>query len=194
MATLSHYASQAGVIMSRPETDTAHHVREVQEQGYTVVRGAVPPDALAPIREAWDRLMDERVAADPEALHVEIKRCFEQDPVFEPLMNWPATFPIVHAIMGDDITMLTSGEGDYRPARCQAFISWHNDFAFINTLPYPRDVFLVRCTYLIDDVTEDMGPFTLLPGSHRAEHGPPDEMTTDDGQPVLPPEDRKSVV
>ena len=168
--------------------DTEHHVRELNDQGYTVVSQAIAPHELAPMREAWDRLMNESVAANPDEIHVQIKRCLEQDPVFEPLMNWPTTFPIVHNVLGHDVTLLSSGEGDYRAPHTKAFISWHNDFAFLENLPYPRQVFLVRCTYFIDDVTPDMGPFTLLPGSHKFDHGPPDDMTDADGAAILPAE------
>ena len=168
--------------------NTGANILELKETGYTIVRQAISPAELVPIRERWDALIAEQIAASPDAIHLEIKRCLERDPVFEPLMNWPATFPIVHGILGNDVTLLSGGEGDYRAPHSQAYISWHNDFQFMQDVPYPRQNFLVRCTYFIDDVTDEMGPFTLLPGTHLAEHEPPEEMTGEDGQPVLPPE------
>jgi ectoine hydroxylase-related dioxygenase (phytanoyl-CoA dioxygenase family) len=48
----------------------------------------------------------------------------------------------------------------------------------------PRQIFWIRCTYFISDVTDEMGPFTLLPGSHTSDHVPPDELTDARGQPL----------
>lgn len=41
-------------------------------------------------------------------------------------------------------------------------------------VPYPRQNFWVRTTYFLSDVTEDGGPFTLLPGSHLKDHACPE--------------------
>jgi hypothetical protein len=168
--------------------DTDRHIRQLKNEGYTVVPQAITSDELDPIRIKWDEHMAVSLKETPDAIHAEIKRCLEQDPVFEPLMNLPTTFPIAHAIFGNDITLATAGEGDYRAPNTPAYIGWHNDFAWMQDVPYPRQNFWLRCTYFIDDVTDDMGPFTLLPGSHKADHGPTRDLTGEDGQPIVPPE------
>src|SRR6185503_11135841 len=98
--------------------------------------------------------------------NLQTKKLIEQDPLFADLMDWPGVFPIAKALIGRDITLSDGGYTDYRPARAPAFISWHNDFAWMRDVPYPLHNFWIRCTYFIEDVTEDMGPFTLLPRSH----------------------------
>src|SRR6185436_18329729 len=96
--------------------------------------------------------------------------------------------PIVRAVIGRDVTIASGGEGDYRPERTPAYVSWHNDFRWMPDVPYPRQNFWLRCTFFIDDVDETMGPFTLLPGSHREGRACPGEFTDPSGQPRDVPE------
>jgi ectoine hydroxylase len=196
-STASESARHSIATASGPVADAApdrvrdENVQRLRGDGYTVIPNALSGAQLAAIRERWDCLMDDRLAACAAAggstQHVEIKRIVEQDPVFEALMDLPTVFPVVREVLGPDVTLASGGEGDYRAPRTQAYISWHNDFVWMQNVPYPRQNFWVRCVYLIDDVTPDMGPFTLLPGSHLAGGPPPSDWTVN-GQPTLPPE------
>ncbi|MBI2192458.1 MAG: phytanoyl-CoA dioxygenase family protein [Planctomycetes bacterium] len=153
--------------------------------GYVVIEDALAPAKLAELNRVFDAKIQPQIdAVDPlkPSRHLEIKRCLEQDAAFEDLMDWPAVFPIARAIIGADITLATAGEGDYRPARTPAYIAWHNDFIWMPHLPYPRQNFWVRCSYFLNDVTVDRGPFTLLPGTHRAT-GPCPKEYNEGGQP-----------
>ncbi len=169
------------------ERDLQAKVESVRRDGYVVVPGALPPDVLAPMLRRYDQLMDEYIAKvhgdGPIPGHVDLTRILERDPVFEKLMDWPAVFPIARGVIGRDVTLAGGGEADYRPARAPAYISWHNDWAWMVDTAYPRQNFWVRCSYFLDDVTDEMGPFTLLPGSHLAGGPPPKEHTSPEGQP-----------
>jgi ectoine hydroxylase-related dioxygenase (phytanoyl-CoA dioxygenase family) len=168
-------------------TESQMLLERFQRAGYVVIPECLQPEELRPIRERYDQLMAARIAevhkTNPSPRHVEIKRILERDAVFEALMAWPRTFPLVREIIGEDVTLATGGEADYRPPHTPAYIGWHNDFNWMKNVPYPRQNFWVRCTYFLDDVTEESGPFTLLPGSHLAQRACPAEYNGPDGQP-----------
>lgn len=172
--------------------DMTTHIERVCTEGYTVVRNALSGPALQAMRSAFDRLIAERIAererTDPKVKHVEIKRLCEADPAFEALMDLPTTFPVARALIGRDITLASGGEGDWRRPCTAAHISWHNDFAWMQDVAYPRTNFWIRCTYLLEDVTDDMGPFTLLPKTHLADRPcPTAELSDAVGQPRSQP-------
>src|SRR5438128_499641 len=109
--------------IAEPEISTSFdqqlaHERFLRE-GYLLIPDCIPADELKVMREHFDRLMAVRIAearkTTPSPLHVEIKRIFEDDPVFESLMNYPVTFPLVREIIGDDVTLASAGQGDCRP-------------------------------------------------------------------------------
>ena len=156
-------------------------------EGYLVLPNALTPKELEPLRQRYDELMSahwETVKrTDPDPRRVYLPRLLERDPVFEPLMDWPRTYPIARAILGQDITLASAGEADYRPANSGGWIGWHSDTSWLPGVPYPRQFHWVRCAYFLEDITEDMGPFTLLPGSHRATHPCPPEYTGPDHLP-----------
>ena len=163
----------------------AEAVLLIREQGYCVIPNALSTVELARLQPRFVELLAPAVAsAAPGTLHLEAKRLLEADPVFADLMDHPSTLPIVRSVVGADVTLASAGEGDWRPPHTPAYISWHNDFTWMQDVPYPRQNRWIRCTFLLSDVNDDQGPFTLLPGSHRADRSCPSaELTTADGQP-----------
>jgi hypothetical protein len=164
-----------------PQTPLPEILEIFARDGYVLIEGALTAEQLGPISAAYDRQIG---LHPPEhgALRVEVKRILERDPIFEPLMDLPTVFPVVRAILGADVELASSGELDHKLPRTRAYIGWHNDFAWMVNVPYPRQNFWVRCTYFIGEVSPEMGPFTLLPGTHLAGQGPPREYN-DGGQP-----------
>ncbi len=160
----------------------------VRQHGYCIVRGALSQAELAVIRPRFDQLMASEVVGATDARHIEIRRLLERDPCLADLMVQPTVFPMARALIGRDITLASAGEGDCRPAHTGAYISWHNDFVWMPDLAYPRQNAWIRCTYLLNDVTAERGPFTLLPGTHTENRPcPAAEMTDDQGQPRIMP-------
>ena len=167
-----------------PQTPLDDIVELMQRDGYVVMDNALTPRQVAELSAAYD----EQLALHPPAegaLRVEVKRILERGAVFEHLMDLPATFRVARALIGADVELATGGELDHKFAHTPAYIGWHNDFRWMVDVPYPRQNFWLRCTYFIGDVTADMGPFTLLPGSHHATHAPPGDSNDERGQPRM---------
>ena len=158
------------------------HVRRLDHVGYTVVPNAISAERLAPIRERFDALIADYENV-PSAVvdgastsvkgvgSIDLHRFFELDPLFEELMDLPTVLPIVQAARNHDVVLLSSGMGNYRAPNSPAATLWHRDGG-----PY------MRLTIYLDDVTEDVGPTAVVPGSHKDPNRPP-PWANHDGQP-----------
>jgi ectoine hydroxylase-related dioxygenase (phytanoyl-CoA dioxygenase family) len=159
-----------------PETPLPEVVDLFHRDGYVVMENALTAAQVEALSYAYDR----QLALHPPAAgarHRDIPRILERDPVFEQLMDNPPVFRVAHGILGADIELATGGELDYKPPQTPAHVGWHNDFPRLLNVPYPRRLhFWVRCVYFMSDVSADMGPFTLLPGTHLKEHVCPEDF------------------
>jgi phytanoyl-CoA dioxygenase PhyH len=164
-----------------PQTPLDETVALLNRDGYALMEDALSPQQIEALSTAYNR----QLALHPPregALRVEVPRILERDPVFELLMDLPTVLPVARAMIGPDIELASSGELDHKLPHTRAYIGWHNDFLWMANVPFPRQNFWVRCTYFLSDVTADMGPFTLLPGTHLADGAPPEEWNAG-GQP-----------
>lgn len=156
-----------------------HHLDEVhslmlENAGYCLLRNAVPSDLLRAIQQRFDELIREQ---QPQQIQLaqtrELVRLFELDPVFESLMDLDAVMPIAERFCNGEPALAQGGLGHELPAGSPAHVGWHRDHG-----PY------LRVTVFLNEVTEKTGPFTLLPGSHRAKGGPPNFFNDpEDGSP-----------
>lgn len=159
------------------------HLLRIQNLGYTLVFDALPPDLVSRLVDKMDELMPTHGlcrqispgSQTPECTTRDINRLYELDPLFEDLMDYPTVFPIVEAAMEGDITLFGSAIADLMPpGSATRSPPWHRD---------GRDGPYFRFTYFLTDLTEDGGPTAVLPGTHRAESGPPDWFRTPDRIP-----------
>ncbi|MBA3687113.1 MAG: phytanoyl-CoA dioxygenase family protein [Planctomycetes bacterium] len=180
---MSMIATAAALIPSTSRLDPAPLLPGFAQDGYAVLPQALPTPLLGRLREAFDRLMVGPIAAEPQSLQHQVNRVIERDPAFLELIDLPSVFPLVRAIIGADVTLAAGGEAYSKRPHSPAFISWHNDFQWMVDVPYPRQNFWVRATYFLDDIDEDTAPMALLPGTHRADHECPADLTGPDGQP-----------
>lgn len=164
-----------------PETPLEDVLSLLANDGYVLMENALTPAQVAEISTAYD----EQLALHPRAegaLRTEVPCIIQKDERFEQLMDNAPVFRVLHANLGDDIELSSGGELDHKYGHTPAYIGWHNDFVWMTNVPYPRQNYWLRATYFIGDVTENGGPFTLLPGSHTKDHACP-AFNGPDGQP-----------
>ncbi|MCY3912602.1 MAG: phytanoyl-CoA dioxygenase family protein [Chloroflexi bacterium] len=162
------------------------HVWRLEHVGYTAVPNAISPERLEPIRERFDALIADYENV-PSAVvdgastsvngvgSIDLHRFFELDPLFEDFMDLPTVLPIVQAARNHDVVLLSSGMGNYRAPNSPAATLWHRDGG-----PY------MRLTICLDDVTEEVGPTAVVPGSHRDPNRPPAWANHDNQPRALP--------
>ncbi len=94
---------------------------------------------------------------------------YQYDPLFLDLSNNPAVIPILQAVVGLDL-QLTEMIAHNHPADTDAHIEWHRDWPPWN---HPTQILKAKVFYYLDDITDDMGPFSIVPGSHTRPDDPP---------------------
>ncbi len=174
-----------------PAREIAEHL---STDGCVLVRGVLGVDWVADLRREYDAAVEEKAASEAglaDERHppgwFEIARILERSETFENLIDVPKVLAVAGLVLGPDLDLASGGELDYKvPGRTTNYCGWHTDFTWIVSLPYPRQVFWIGCYFFVDDMTPDVGPLTVLPGSHRASGPPPEEYNHGAGDPEHP--------
>jgi hypothetical protein len=148
--------------------DTASHVETLTRDGITALKGAFPPDWADRMREDmmtafWAAIQRPggAVGRGPRRWYVEVH---PQDiSGFVDLVTHPWVSAMSEAVLGPDYQIVEIGfDVPFQGARNQP---WHRDF------PSPSETFEGRRITSLAfnltgvDVTEDMGPFEIAPGT-----------------------------
>ena len=155
---------------------TEEESRKFEQDGFLIVENAVPPDLLADLTAAADRLDAEYRPKREIGPHrpLNLLDFVGKDEVFLELLDWPKTFPKVWGILDWNIQLYHShmiitpprpaGE---EPAKKR--LGWHQDSGRLNIElegnPRPR-VSLKVGFFLSDTSQPGRGNFHIIPGSH----------------------------
>jgi Protein involved in biosynthesis of mitomycin antibiotics/polyketide fumonisin len=147
----------------------AQELKQFHEDGYVVFEGALNAEQAAKVKagiqEAFEGKGHEVMLQGP---------MFERGEQFEELVDYPPIIDFIEAILGPECQL--SSMNGMRTTPNNAVSKWHVDEALFFPLPDgveldPRiqmPVYLVNALYYLDDLTEEMGPTQVVPGSHRA--------------------------
>ncbi len=176
-----------------------------EEQGYLVVKAALPMDTVKQLEELVDWFWahpphDDRdirahyPPADPNR-NVFFPNFLWRDPQFLELLDWPQTFPKVWGILGWNIYSYHSHFIVTPPGvdRGQApkRLGWHQDSGRVNAEieSSPRPRLSLKVSYWLSDIsTPDKGNLWIVPGSHKRDAlpMPEDDVAQPEGAiPVL---------
>ena len=161
-----------------------------EANGYLVVPGVLDEAQIA----HFTRIVDELAAADRAAhgaeanASVEIRNAIARSDELLPLLDWPATFPLMAQILGWNIQLTTSHIFVRMPTpqaeNTFKAIGWHADgpvphFPTVNGVS-PR--LYAKIGYFLTDLSRpDMGNLRVVPGSHLSAAKPEDDPAT--GEP-----------
>jgi ectoine hydroxylase-related dioxygenase (phytanoyl-CoA dioxygenase family) len=148
---------------------------QFDRDGFLVLRNVLEPELVERLIAVADRLSGEGVERDglSERRHWQRRNCLPCNPVFLDLLDHPRVLPVVAAILGWDIHLITShlivrsptpdadahfkGEG------------WHRDggqSSWEMSEPHPR--ILLKVAYFLSDQSEPgRGNTRVVPGSNR---------------------------
>ena len=156
---------------------------QFRTDGFLLLPDALVDIGLERVRDAYKRVSRQTeaewrqaIAADSskgvyglgEAAHV-MPDLYQYDPLFLDLANNPVAIPILEAVVGPDL-QLTEMIGHNHPAGTNAHIEWHRDWP---PWSHPTQILKAKVFYYLDDITDDMGPFSVVPGSHTWPDDPP---------------------
>lgn len=149
------------------------HIEDFHARGFTVLEQVLTQEEVNDLRENVEKAFSE--PPDPvynsDILRL---RMFEQGEVFEELLDQPFVNDFAEAVLGRNCHIF--GMTSIKTPRGTGIDNWHVDEEL--HLPIPEGVELdpriqipiyhFTCIYYLVDVTEDMGPTQLIPGSHRS--------------------------
>jgi ectoine hydroxylase-related dioxygenase (phytanoyl-CoA dioxygenase family) len=148
---------------------TAEEKRQLQEQGYLIVRGVMDAAWLEELRAATGRLLAEEgenaggefrkeAGSDRLANLVDKGECFER------LVSHPLLLEAAEAVLGPDWKLSSlnyraalPGDQGQQPLHCD-----------MGLVPDERGNAVFNSIWMLDDFTEDNGPTRFVPGSHRS--------------------------
>ena len=171
--------------------------RQFEEDGYFVVKEALPRDMIPDLTTTIDRIDDEMRPQLGNETHDSCNHFdfIGKSDIFLDLLDWPKTFPKVWGLLGWHIQLyhshaiimpsLPAGE---EPRRKR--LGWHQDSGRLNIDlegdPRPR-VSLKVAFFLTDCLDADSGNFHAIPGSHlhnRLELPEDGESDTEGATPI----------
>ena len=195
------------VYLELREDDVPEASRQLEREGWAVLRGAFTEDEVASLRAEVERVFDERpgdVRARPEG-HEE-----NEDFRYEMLNRSAACqravadrriLDVIEPLLGEDCHVIanTAWRNPPRAENDHGGGMWHIDAGphvprpagvpWDDRIPYP--VFAIGIHLLLEACPADAGPTGVLPGSHRSGQHPPfdrledAELTYEGRGPVL---------
>lgn len=157
----------------------AHHQLTAFEQsGYFVLEGAFRGERLAVLQQESEALAALLPASDQE-FHIWHERVLFRRKAFRDVLDSSEIVESLAGVLGDDVQLLSMdllliGPGHDRRR-------WHRDVSFVC-----NKALSVNAGIYLYDMTPQMGPLRIVPGSHRREDGPPEGVDPLDGQIEVP--------
>jgi len=148
---------------------TGGQIRQLEVQGYLMVPHLLDAATVSRLK-AETRLLPTKGVDYSQRQRVCPNIQFHGGEISS-LIAWPPTIAILTALFGPEIVMMTYSYARSEPGH--PGISLHTDGQ-----PYGSAIFglegscprLVRVLYYLDDLTPDVSPFRVVPGSHLSMH------------------------
>jgi ectoine hydroxylase-related dioxygenase (phytanoyl-CoA dioxygenase family) len=177
------------MIATLPQTQvSAEQLQHFREQGYVLIEDALDPFGLPRVQAAYEQIQRQTEPAwramvqsgvykggygnGPDAHTMD--SIYQHDSLFLDIAANPVTLPLLEAVIGPNVQTMEMVAHCHH-AGTHAHTGWHRDWP-----PYrhPQYALKVKAFYFLDDQTEEMGCFTVVPGSHLWDDDPPKERYT----------------
>ena len=165
---LAHRAERLGI---------AGKVREVEEQGYTVLERAISPEFADELREATLR------ALLPHNTFT-LQWMLYQGPEFERIAQHAELMTLIDASLGRGAVIGSLSSIRRGPGPGQ--IPLHTDYSMVPE-PYPEFAMTGVGVWAFEDWTVASGPTWIIPGSQRRRRSPRPNESKDGGVPIEMP-------
>ncbi len=152
-------------------------VRELAEQGYTVIERAVTETMADELREVVQREVLDHHPFTTNGLLL-------RNRLFEEVALHPLACAAAESVVGHGF-LLGAMSGTYKEAGPGA-IGLHADYPLIRD-PFPEFGLIAVACWVLEDWTEDAGPTWVIPGSHTWKRAPTRADSRDGGVPIICP-------
>lgn len=165
---LAHRAERLGI---------AGKVREMEQQGYTVIERAITPEFADAIRAATLRALLPHHST-------QLQWMLYHGHEFERIVQNPQLMTLIDASLGRGAVIASLSAIRRGPG--PGFIPMHTDYSMVPE-PYPEFAMTGVGVWAFEDWTAASGPTWIVPGSHRMRRGPRKGEGLDQGIPIEMP-------
>ncbi len=158
--------------------------------GFLHIPAAVPSDLLPALHDGVEEAHRYPCpTGNPTELHRH--QMFRRGPAFETILDLPPVIDVVEQVLGNNCHIIANNTVYTLPGK--AIDHWHVDETVLVPLPdwfklpaeVPMPIYVVTAMLYLDDVSGDLGPTQIVPGSHRSgQPVPEDSLNWDGRQPV----------
>ncbi len=159
---------------------------QYNRDGYLIVENALDDFGLDRVRSAYEAVQQRTEAAWREMVASGVYKggygngpdahtmsnVHEHDDLFIDIAASPCVLPLLQEIVGPNVQSMEMVAHCHH-AGTQAHTGWHRDWP---AWSHPQYTLKAKVFYFLDDQAPDMGCFSLVPGSHKLDDGPPREQ------------------
>ncbi len=159
---------------------------QFDREGYFIIEDALAPESLERARKAYLDIQAETEPAWQDLVRQGIRKggyghgpdahtmnnVYEYDTIFLDIANNPKIIPMISQVVGVSHQVMEIICHCHH-AGTKAHTSWHRDWP---AWSHPEHILKAKVFYFLDDQTEDMGCFSLVPGTHKRPEDPPREQ------------------
>lgn len=146
-------------------------VEAMHEDGFALIPGVLSPDEVQSVRDAIDRL--QHFGWDSKGKTDHFKCVFNRDKVFLDLIDREPTVTLAERTMGEQCHIIGEsawrsypGHNGWSPHTDRVFVDMPEDMASDPRFKLP--IYLCTAHYYLDDLTLDLAPTWVIPGSHKS--------------------------
>jgi len=150
------------------ETNTAQldqHLKELEQQGYTLIPDFLSPDRLASVNSRFDEMLGSNLGRNNfEGKQTErIYTLVARHRVFQDIVEDPRIMALCDALFQPNYLLTASQAIVISPGETPQ--PWHTDDSFY-PIPRPRPMVSLSTIVAVEDFTKENGGTEIIPGSH----------------------------
>ncbi|BCM93626.1 hypothetical protein IAD21_05517 [Abditibacteriota bacterium] len=153
--------------------DTEGMTRALHEDGFALIPGVLSPEEVTELRGAIDRLQPFGYDAGAGNVSEHYKCVFNRERLFLSYIDRPGVVDLAEATMGSECHIIGEtawkshpGHNGWAPHIDRVFTTMPEDMALDPRFELP--IYLCTAHYYLDDLTLDLAPTWVIPGSHRS--------------------------
>ena len=153
--------------------DTPGMARALHEDGFALIPGVLSPEEVASLRAGIDRLEPFGFDSGPPSVSEHYKCVFNRDRGFLSYLDRPGVVDLAEATMGNECHIIGQtawkshpGHNGWAPHTDRVFVQMPEDMALDSRFELP--IYLCTAHFYLDDLTLDLAPTWVIPGSHRS--------------------------
>ena len=170
-------------------SDVDGMAQALHEEGFALIPGVLTAEEVAQMRNKIDELKPFGFDAQGKTDHY--KCVFNRDPYWLQYLDRPGVIELAEATMGDQCHIIGQtawrshpGHNGWGPHTDRMFVEMPEDMVMDPRFQLP--IYLCTAHFYLDDLTLDLAPTWVIPGSHKSGRRPNKGEETWHGRPLEP--------